>query len=86
MERYQKETLLQSLGVMEKHIAETKETIATYAADPLFSTSACEALSTYTARLSGLLQKRQGFCYSLSILGYRIMWDGEHAVDIVEVK
>jgi len=86
MEKYQKDTLLQSLEVMEKHIAEMKDTIASYANDPQFCYSTCTAISTYASQLAGNVQERRGFCYALSILGYRVEWDGDHAVDIVEVK
>lgn len=86
MEKYQKDTLLQSLEVMEKHIAEMKDTIASVVIDNRYGTTVPETLAAYSARLAGYIQERRGFCYALSILGYRVEWDGEHAVDIVEVK
>ena len=86
MKDYQKESLLLGLHTMEKHIDDMKDTIASYAKDPQFTYAASEAIATYAARLTGNMQERRGFCYALSILGYRVEWNGEHAVDITEVE
>ena len=84
MKDYQKTTLLDSLETMEKHIQDMKEGIASIAMDPRYGTSVGETIASYAAKLNGYILKRQGFCYALSVLGYRVEWDGEHAVDIVK--
>ena len=84
MKNYQKESLLMTLKTIECQIKNMKEGIASIAMDDRYGTTVGENLATYSARLTGYLQERQGFCYALSILGYRVEWDGEHAVDIVE--
>lgn len=82
MKIHQKSALLSSLGVMERHIRETREDIASVAMDNRYGTSVGESVATYATRLAGYIQERRGFCYALNILGYTIEWDGEHAVDI----
>lgn len=84
MNVYQKESLLLGLHTIEEHINEMKDTISSFVNDPQFTYAASEAVSTYATRLAGNMQERLGFCYALSILGYRVKWDGEHAVDIEE--
>ena len=85
MKDYQKTELLRSLESMEKHINEMKEGIAYVVKDNRYGTTVGENIATYATRLTGYIQQRQGFCYALSTLGYRVEWNGEHAVDIVEV-
>lgn len=82
MKDYQKEELLRSLESMEKHIQDMKESIASIVMDNRYGTTVGESVASYSARLTGYIQERRGFCYALSIIGYRIKWDGEHAVDI----
>lgn len=82
MKDYQKTELLRSLEIMEQHIKDMKDGIAYIATDNRYGTTVGESIATYATRLTGYIQERSGFCYALSILGYSIKWDGEHAVDI----
>lgn len=86
MEKYQKESILFALATMEKRITETKETIAKEVSEDLFGWTAAESIAAYASRLNGYIQERRGYCYALNNLGYRVKWDGNHAVDIEEVE
>ena len=49
-------------------------------------TAFAETIAAYSARLTEYRGKRDGFIFVLQNLGYELVWDGEHLVDIKEGK
>lgn len=79
----QKDELLRRLRLIEENIIRARGRVVEGVKDTETYFYAADNVGAYAARLNGLIQRRDGFCESLRVLGFRVTWDGEHPVDIV---
>lgn len=80
-----KKFILSRFKDLEKDIEKNISYVQGYASDAFRVHSAnADNIAAYATRLAEARGKRDGIIFTLQNLGYDLVWDGEHLVDISE--